>query len=690
MADTTSGRHPIAELAGVPLIGVRPVGWSQTRGVQPYQRIFESRAEDIDEIVRRAAGGPIDLRIGAGSDVTTWKGLRVVSTQPGRGPQWKALLVADSRIEWSKKTIIRSYNVRRRTGETRLVGEGRIETRTLIGDVAYKSWTLKDGREWRSREILEDVLQALVGSAYTIEEKALRREFPVQDLEISLTGAAALLRVLQYFSGISVRPEPDGSITVYDTRDGSERDALSRAGPILTNTGHALLSDKSFWRPEHIDVLYERECELRFDASITPGSTTVPRTGPAVTEPRLIVNVVANPDVEPLTVGGRTVGQSTWLPFPDWFGALPGSSHPTPVNAPADLSDAVVRQHWCAQFTFLQHLYALDEAGNRVPAWTARLRAVRRHWRQSWRIAPDWMQRIASVRAYRAAVIDDETGTRAPAAAFCDYLVKGSQHGIAKKQSEYHRLGWVVPGYADRLEDAELAPAAVSVIDEDNGILRVELQRDPSGEAEELIPGRCDELDLPSWDFSTSHAGWYLVHLDPDFGMAVVVTCVQGSPNSEKRYHRERITPQQAGRALGLSVGECRGEPMTILVRGGMLTARYAWMDSFAEQIEDAFITGADMPRNLLTNAEQIERMSTAVAARAYSEWIDRTEGSYAVPYNKDARVTGSISAVETIIEPTRGGVLTYIILAPELDPVDWEAMLPDSHLRTIQRMVQP
>lgn len=686
----------IGYLAGVPLVGFRLVGWAQTAGVQPYQRIFEVRDGDADAVLRKAKGGgakggPIDLVLGSNDDPETYKKLFVVSTQPGSRPGRKAILVSDRRIELQRKQIIRSYNLRRRTGETRLVGEGRIETRPLVFDVAYKPWTLKDGRPWTTKEILDDVLEALFDGDPPEILSNLRSSYQIQDFELHHRGDTALARVLSFFGDLTIRITPDGKPVVYDKRDKGELAMIKRAGPPLTNTGYSALSDKSFWRPEKIVVLFERECELRFDAEPTSGGTsTTPRDGTSAVEPRVIENVISNPDREPLQVGSRRVGPTTWLTFPEWFGALPTSNYPTPASAPEDLSDKVLRKHWAGTFTFLNHLYGLDQAGNRVPVWLARIRAARRHWRQAYRISQEWMERIASVRAYRAAVLDEETGTRAPAAAYFDYLVKGSQHGIAKRRSEYHRMGWRVVGYAERLEDAELAPASVTVIDEDNGIIDIHLQKDPAGEAEEMIPGSCDEQEMPSHDFRESHAAWGIVELDAGHQVAVVLTCVQGSPNSEKRYHREEVTPQEAGKALGLDVGPCRGAELTLVVTAGLLTARFAWSDDQAAEIEDAFISGGAMPRELLTNREQVEAMARATAARAYSAWIDRVEGSFAVSYQRKLHPAGSITSVETIIEPKRGTVLSFVTLAPELEPLDWEAMIPDGIYRTIARIAQP
>lgn len=678
---------PGATLAGVPLVAVRPHGWAQTRGTRPYQRIFETSADGAQRIMAKA-GSPVTLEI-RGRRPRIVRQLYVISSQPGSRPRTRGVLVADKRIWWQRKPVARSYNLRRRTGEWKLVGEGRIENKVLVPDVAYKPWSLKNGRAWRIKEVLLDLLEALEEKDFELPDE-LKRTFPVEDLDLDQNGEYAMRRALSYLADYNVYVTDPGAIKIYDVRDRSEVEAIRRAGPPILGTGFSAMSDKRYWRPKKIHVLFERECELRFD--YTEGeddaqSSSVSRSNEKTREERKLENVLRSPDPT-LTVAGRELAANSLITVDEAFTAWPSSAHPTPATAPADMSHELMRQFVLGQWEYLVRLFSADlQASDQI--WRNRLRRLRDAWRRDFRIIQQWQAKIRSIRAYRVAIVDEKTGARANATAHMDYLVKSSIHGVAKKRSDHHRAGWVNEGYAANLDASKAAPCDVTVKDEDNGYIRVFLVRDPDGEAEELVPGAVDRKDIPSVDLRESYGWWHAVKLKDTFKLAVVLTCVQGAPNNEGRFHKETITPEQAEKALGVPIGQCDGPELTLKVGGGLLTARFAWDDDLADQIDNAFYEGAEYPPKLLVNREHVEAVALGQAARVYSTMLDRMEGSFAVQNNPEINITGAIQQVETLV--TQGGHdLTFITLAPEVQPVDLEGILPASILKAIKGIVAP
>lgn len=670
-----------ATLGGVALPLLQPIGWGLRNGTSPYQRLFEMHVDDAASLK-----GPIlDIALVSGDREIQASRLHVVSVLPGSRFDTRAVLVADRRLLWSRIGVAYGFNVRRRTGDTRLVGEGRVETLQVVDDGAYASWSLNGGAAWKWQDALAEVFKQ-AGEPVRIALKDPLASVVVENLEFSGTFDLGLQLLLSYAPAAAVYIDLDGVAVVHDTRQGGERDELKKLTPAIYGTGSAAMSDRRYARPSAVFVGFEREVEIRFDYSEdepTEAATVARNPAPSSgVEARVLENVFPSPDLT-LAFAGQTITRGTWVAFDAGYTAWEADGT-RPAGTPGPLNAAKVRRHWTAQFAMLRALYGVDGSGNPSMVKINRLRAIRQHWRQTFRIPAPWMARFRSIRAERVALIDQETGTRGRNSVFTDYTVKASMFGLAKRQSDYHKLGWLVRGYATLLADAEQAPALLTVLDPDSGIIRVDFQTDPAGEGDEIAPGAIDEGAMPTHDATSDILAWYACSLESAWKLAMVFSAVQASPNNVGRYHMVKVEPGQTD----VKTGECLGPPMTVLVGGGLTTARFAWDDARSAEIDGCFGRGDPITDDLCVNKLELGEVAKAIARSEYLSLLDRMDGSYSGALT-DVKPNGSISLVEHQIG-TGGIATTFVAMPPELPRIDFQALLPQSVQRTLRRLVQP
>ena len=683
-----------ARLAGIPLPAFGPVGWSCTAGTRPHLRAFEMGRGDA-EAIAKTGGEALELELAPdGRPALVVKRLCFVCLAPGSRPDTRRVVIADRRWLWGRLMVVRDYNVRRRSGDTRLVGEGvvRVENQTPAPDVVYAAWSLKDKRTaWTVAQVLEDVLGALGGGEIP---PALKRTIEIEDLFLNDPGAVALEKALAFAAGYSIRINAEGQAVVFDTRDRGEIAAIAGAGtPLRAGASFHAVSDRSWQRPSKVRVLFDRESELRFDYIEGESLWTAERNNPD--PPRRLENVLPVPDVS-IVVAGKTCSRGTWVNIDDYLAAIAGSESETAGAARGPLTHAVIRQSWLSAWDYLvRNLYGVYPSGSDHPVWLRRLAAIRKHWRQTFRPLKQWREKLRSLKAYRVAVLVDELGARAPSEAYMDYVARPSRAGLFLSVAKNPDLGRQVSGWAELLANGSPAPAEVRVIDEEAGVFEVRLRPDPWGEVEALAPGNVEFLPKRKVtgnlrDASGLAYGWWAtLPLLATFKLAVVLTAMQAAPNSEARMHVEEVEAADAAAILGQPLGACKGTPWTVAVGGGLETARTMWLDQHGTQIDQAFFNGAPFPPQTLVNGANLRARARAEAARLYATMLDREEGGVVVAWNPRVVPAGSISSVDHAIDE-KGRALTSIAIYPELEPVNGMAFLPASVQRIVRRLVQP
>lgn len=632
-------------LGGVDLGGSDAYSWELASGVYPVERRWVVSKERADAI---AQGYPLLLEITPdGQPTIRFASVYVLEVLPGPDPFRRTLRVVDKRWRWARRWVSAGFNVKRTNGRKFLVNNtDKIENAVIQPEIEYAKWSLfppENGtRRWHAEQIVGEVFRQIGEGNLGDGGFRLDSVFPfidVEDFEVDDDGQTAIARALALLPGASVFVDYDGTVVVYNSLDQSERGVLEKVRPKAHTTlaSYTEMVDKSHLRPSRVRVLFTPEVEMRFN--YTEG-------GEVVRDSNGLRNVIPVPDVTLDLTTGATVARGTFVPLDtileSWgaFGLL-GRALTT-----ADMRVNALKHGSGA----LEHQFGNSPLNVFDPVNALRIRSALQHWRKTYQIAEVFLQRLSAIRATRVAVLNTETGLHAPAEAYCDWTRIPTYKGFAKFGNTNANQGWTVAGYADDLADAQVAPAYVSVVDAQAGVIRIDPHLDPFGLSQAIMLGYAKEAKLPSQMTGEAnrtaldlYAQWGLVELSDTFQLAVILTVVPATPNDLRKFHEEIVDATDVGES------NARGPEAVVRVFEGVTTARYAWSDDYGDQLVDA-VRGLGRlpdPGIACVNIDQVKDVAKATAQRFYEIYRDRPEGAVAVDMDPTLRPTGTVSSVQ-------------------------------------------
>lgn len=708
-----------ATLAGVELLAEDAVGWHHTQGVEPFQRVFVlERGAAARVLAASANNAEVELRVERddGTPLVV-KALSVLSSAPARATYLLGLLVADRRWRWTRALVVRRYNVRRRTGEKRQTDQGGafidIERLNPVDDVTYAKFSLKDElTAWTAKEVIEDVLVHVTGGAVSFADVDLAtlKALPVEGLELEDDGQIAVQRALALVPGLACFVDADGT-TRLTLRGGGAEDALLTGLPVV---GPPLFEavDLRRLRPSRVVVYFTPEDEVRFDFQDGGTPTTV-----SIDEPRILENVLPSPDpfltVKKLGKDLRIV-QGTWLPINQalldaWNNdtanpatiAFRGKTVTLP-KVTFNTGAGAINRLWFSPGGY--HGY-FEVALQADPVWARRWSALMAHYRQTFRVSRRWIDRVRSLKAERIAIVDPETGTRAPADVFANYALIPTARRIAKSGGDFTtQLAYNITNFnrAAKLADSKVAnTATVQVLDADVGILRVSFNPDAWGGTLKMVPSAVTSKrtgkPLPTCDPRDLLGGFRLMDLQlkETHDLAVVLTVAAASPNSLAQLFPVVVEPDAAKKALPTAVaarvGTCEGPEWHVRVGAGIMTARFAWLDDAGavNEVEQAILEGGARTTRRLVDEKMLTAFATAVAASVYAGMANYVQGEHHVVLDVGALPVGRILDVGHELARS-GRALTKLHMPPDLRSPDPFSLVPESVRRVILKLVQP
>jgi hypothetical protein len=674
---------PAVTLGGVVLGGEQTYAWDLTYGTQPAQQAFVLTAE-------RAALVPLGVPL-TFSIENVRKPLKVehayaLEVLAASRPHQRTVIVADRRWLWSRKWVSSSFNVRRASGNNALISEAGqpVELAQIQPRIRYAKWSLfpqNDGTTpWTALQVLSYVFERLE-QPYRVE--GVLPQVEIQDLVLDDDGASALQRVLAFLPGADVYMDFDGTAVVLNTledRGSGARTAVRGEGPFSrkhTTGGDIQVADRSALRPASVVVLFTPEIEVRFN--YTEGGT---RT----LDSNEMVNVAASPDLTLTLSTGDTVARGSYVPLGTLF---------TTWGAFGVFSEALTFAQLCRYgfgASLLEQVYSRDTAAVVDATSAARIRQTTDAWRRLYQIDELFMQRLASVRANRVAIVNAATGLRARSEAYCDFVRRPNKKNPAVKTiAQGVDFGWIVSGYAALLSNAKAAPAIVSVVDGDAGIIRVEPQNDPWGRTDAIMlgaPGGTGFIPRQAGDAESNRTGvdvysqWAACEMSTTFSLSTVLTCVPASPNTTDRLHAVEVPAAEVGQT---------GTGPTVYVRvfPGIMSARFAWSDDQAEAIRGSILRGDKVPPSLMVNPRDVQDVARASAQAVYANLQDQpttTFGPVEVDMNPDIKPSGPLGLVRHGLE--RGITVTLVTATGYRKPVDLWPFLSGSTRRAILRVL--
>lgn len=722
----------IAQIGGKSIVSA--VQWNLTSGVDPFIGEFDLAHQDAESLLQGSLS-PVSLIIDSdGNGRKVFQYLYVLQKRASPNPEHSRVAVADRRWFWRHAVAYGRFNVRRRIGTHRVGAPAIAELQPVVDDFMYAPWSTRTGKgtyadRWDAEQILRRVLDQCINAEKSVSGQTPRveveawgglREIPVENLEIDGAASDALRRALAYVPEAEVTVGADGTVRVYNRTVGVESGYL-RSIVEVQDKGHLERVDLRRVRPRKIHVLFDRECELRLD-SLASGETSTQ-------DQRTMTNVLPIPDYS-LTVDGEDLTQGTWITFDqafDAWGSLP--------RVGVALSDAICRQAFIPDINLMS---MIGEIGKRAPDadWVSRVAAVSMHWRQTYRVNRRWMDRIRAIHANRVALVDPATGQRAMAQAWTNYCVISSQRMLYLSQqggSSGLELPYAanVVGYPNSgfSTDLPAAPFGVTVLDEEQGIIRIDHITDPLRLREIVLPGMMElygdgtgiasqpsspgpSADIKDQDrypisFDLLTSSMRAPALTASHKVATIVTALMGAPNGKTQLSRITISPADVYDMVPTDVrrflSQCDGPELEVRIGPAIETAKVAWFDSKADLIEQAF--GIDVPED---SADQYVDLSDITVnqvsdeggaslwniakAQAASIWAalgDRAQGSAVGGFAPEVRVGGYASEIGFNVS-RKGAVTTSVTLPEQVEPLDLAAYLDANTFRIVKRMIGP
>lgn len=686
-------------LGDLVLGGSNTYEWPIVPGVAPQEQFWNVSAPRADEV---RLGTPVTYSKAGVRKPLTVQQLYVLEVLPATSPRQRVLHVSDRRWLWSRKWISSAFNVRRATGDKFLVNNtDSIENAVVQPTLAYAKWSIfppENGSvPWTALQVLDFVFKKL-DQPYRIDESVGRAKdvaaLNVQDLELDDSGAKALERVLAYLPGTDVYMDHDGTAVVYSTLPGEEFATTRVRGeppfPFLrrmhaTYPGDVQIVNRRALRPRRVHVLFTPEVEIRMNFQ---EGGTVDRDAPN------LVNVAPAPEPQTTLADGRVVARGSYVPLETLFTAWGAFGFDPSTEGTRAVSIEVLRKH-----AFKHGWAGFEQAFANQPlqpfnaVYAQRAACAVDNWRRTYQVSEFFMQRLASIRAERVAILNTETGAYAPAEVFCDWVRRPSMLGLAKDIADDNTTqGWAVRGYAPLLANARVLPGgrdAVDVADPQAGIIRVHPQVDPYGHSQAMALGYpSTDGGIPSINLGKAneeaedlYAQWDCVELEEGFKLAVVLTCVPASPNDTAKFHRVSITAEEA------NAGPADGPDVYIRVFPGVMTARFAWSDALGNDlVQSVRGFGPGYPLAALVNDGFVRDVALASAKRLYSSLRDGPMGSAAVDMDPDIKPFGNVTSVRHVMS---GGVTeTIVTFGAVRTPADIRPYLDASTRRAIDRML--
>lgn len=679
-----------AFLGNVALDDRASVSWTLRSGVDPYVGLFSVDITSGQALLPGGEESPWTLKCDASGRSLQISNLYVLGEAPRMDPWTLTVMVADARIWWVRRHVRRSFNIRRRSGSRRRVDDDGLTLAQVQGeldDITFRKSSTNGGIPYTAREAVKEVLNEVTRGRWSGDLD----QFPqkeVSDLEIDDNGAVALARVLELLPGAGVFVNRQGITVIQNELDiEAETHVIENSGWPIEGQGIPAFVKLAQQRPKAVNVLLPVEQEVRFDAT-----TGDPRRLP---NNLLMENVYPCPD-ESLTVdAGRVVIRGEWVSATD-------------MHAAWGITEEFIRKYWTS--TLMEEKYGLLGKLQPDANWPARIATIRAHFRQTWRIPKNWMDRFESIRAQRCSVIDKESGTFGASPVWQDWALTPSANGMLFGPAD-QMFVQNMPDGVDPTEALGGSPTTsfrTVVLDGDLGIIAISPVADYQGNWGIMHPSAFVESgssqkrkNIPvSLDGMREGKAGAALSLRENHRASTIITVAPASPNNKGRFYTikvpfsEALTRLPKRSAAGLS--GATGPEWD--VRVSITSARFAWSHTLAGAIRKTFGAGAPedfVPdraatiKRLLCNAEEIQVFAETVAASLYSSMPDHYEGSKSVDMNQAIIPEGRIQSVTHTIEPD-GAATTTIVSPGPVRAEDPMALVPDSVRNLILRKVQP
>jgi hypothetical protein len=668
--------------------------WSLTAGVLPFSRTIllhnslDSRLQAVPNptsIRIEVTGG---TRISPETVVEQFDGIWIC--KPKRiDPVHTAWVLADARWGWRGKALYFSYN------KTRIKNQKGIGVQAPDNEPAalrkqfdtfrqgrYLPWSVKDGQEpYHMKEIIEIELAKLgIPIDPTVSDD--KGSFIVENVEFNgidiYRGLAWLLNQSRLGLGI----KQTGEVYVYSLdwyQESGVNAVITNQDRLKTRPGRLYSQEQKRIRPRKIQVRFERKVETRIvDTTSEDTKTGVPNpitprppvwTQQDIDNWRVIgcenVICIPYPTTSPLT--GREYNIGEYMPVWEYLSSL-------------ELTHADVRENW---FTgLLEHKVAKklnDDAGggwNVINEQKARqlVSAIRRDYRQLYKIDPWFVDRMEFWEATRVAIINnyDRFAPRSPL--FSDFcVIPAIRHPAWAKRTalwDDHSYNWIVN---DR-DPYRRRPTAGTVVAESTalGVFRISYPPLIDQVVRKLVPSALDPLPTPF--LSSDNSDLAESHLASDHTLETILSVVWSTDKNSDFSGKNKFY------TVNLDFANLGGLAPPFEYVSNLEYARIPCK----ELNEEGEVT---QDNKEVINEGILEALANAEGAKLINQYLDRHSGMVTLSGFVKIKIVGNLQQVIYAFSPA-GGLETTIDMRATPPAPGLEQILNQKQLDFIKQHV--
>lgn len=747
MGDLTT----IASCEGYQILGTAPARFPLRAGVTAVQETYTMTPKDAQAFMDSHGGQPVTLKIGSNKIIQEVQKLYPIKMLPGDDPFHLRVVLADRRIWWDRRRIVKGYNIHRNVGTVRTDTTGVDEVDPTVANIQYCAWSLRDPKagvagKWDAVSAFEDVMQEvkLIEQEYngerftwTLLEDAITFQMPVEQLTLNDSARDAVRRMLAYFPGSDLFIDAEGQAVIFNRNSGDDLKIVDGAGAPAVGRGYVGTVDFRYLCPAKVRVYFAREPEVRHNIS---EAGSINDTTVALGEGRTLTNVIAVPDftidLRPLGGGAAyTAAQFTYVDFHQYLIAINADLAAAPFGD-LDAIDYSLLQQAFVPGMGLWNSFRANGSLNPSANWIARIGALEDAYRQDYMVNPFWTDRSLVIRASSILTLDNALGQRGPARVYADYCVIPSMSGEVKAWQETEKIEFAqnVKGYP---KSGVLGPTVkpargtCEMLHEDQGVFKIVWKENKLGLDDIVLPSMIEIVtegqvgatdaegkpilggpdshlantpDVISFD-SASDENTYC-KLTSSYKGCVILTHVPAAPNSKAQLQEIVVEPGDVAgmlpAGLKLGIGAAQGPIMDVVIGSTVETARIPWQDTdeHAKIIEGLFgLTGAAAPSSDQIRDRIVNYGVSSV--RTGASLLAIAQAAAARVYSAFAnRQMGQMAvALNPNLEPagrisevtheitSRGEGFTTLIMPEDVQEMDFMAFLPDSARAILLKM---
>jgi len=480
-------KSPLIQISNVPILE-QNFSWSYTCGAQPFSTTILTDNEQTKLL--KALVNPVDIKIvvygavgNANLTETTYEIKNCWLLEPMPINDWQtSWRIADNRYRYINRIVTCSYNKTRAKNSVISAVPNNLGTPSELRqdfdtfrEGRYIEWSIKGGEvPYTIQEILEIELAKL--GIPVLQLPFDNESYYIENIEINAQDAPSALDYICGMGRYDISINNNGEVFAYniDYFDKNKLDLLvSSTENRKLGAGKLYLQDKKRMRPQDITIFFEEKEEIwltNSSSEVEEGagvSIPINKPLPVLPKPPIwddldielnkkvvgVENVIQIP--YPITIDGKEYLVGEWVPMWRYLKVI-------------GLTEQEVRDYWFSNaletiYVENQHLLNPPRDVNNEAVWRGRIAAIRKHYRQVFRIDPLFMDTIESWDTRRVGIVDNYSRYSPPSPLFSNYtvLVKTRQPKVAKRTAGWDNENYI---YDINLKDpARTQPTAGTI-----------------------------------------------------------------------------------------------------------------------------------------------------------------------------------------------------------------------------------